>query len=64
MPVVSITGTNGKTTVTRLITHVLLRAGRRVGTTTSDGILVDERMVDAGRLDRAGRRRRRSCERD
>ena len=48
MPVVSITGTNGKSTVTRLITHVLRRAGQRVGTTTSDGILVDERLVEAG----------------
>jgi cyanophycin synthetase len=48
VPVVSISGTNGKSTVTRLITHVLLLAGRRVGTTTSDGVLVDERMVDPG----------------
>jgi cyanophycin synthetase len=48
IPVVSITGTNGKSTVTRLITHILLLAGRHVGTTTSDGILVDERMVDPG----------------
>ena len=48
IPVVSVTGTNGKSTVTRLITHVLLRAGRHVGTTTSDGIMVDERMIDPG----------------
>ena len=48
IPVVSITGTNGKSTVTRLITHILLLAGHHVGTTTSDGILVDERMVEAG----------------
>ncbi len=48
IPVVSITGTNGKSTVTRLITHILLRSGRRVGTTTSDGILVDEQLVEAG----------------
>jgi cyanophycin synthetase len=48
MPVVSISGTNGKSTTTRLITRILLRAGRHVGTTTSDGILVDERMVDPG----------------
>ena len=48
VPVVSISGTNGKSTVTRLITHILLRAGRHVGTTTSDGVLVDERMVDPG----------------
>ena len=48
MPAVSITGTNGKSTVTRLITHILVKAGRRVGTTTSDGVLVNERLVDAG----------------
>jgi cyanophycin synthetase len=48
IPVVSITGTNGKSTVTRLITHILVRAGRRVGTTTSDGVLVNERLIDPG----------------
>jgi cyanophycin synthetase len=48
VPIVSISGTNGKSTVTRLITHILLGAGRHVGTTTSDGVLVDERMVDPG----------------
>ena len=44
----SISGTNGKSTVTRLMTHILARAGRRVGTTTSDGVLVDERMIEPG----------------
>ncbi len=48
IPVVSITGTNGKSTVTRLITHILVKAGRRVGTTTSDGVLVNERLIDPG----------------
>jgi len=48
LPAVSITGTNGKSTVTRLVTHIFVKAGRRVGTTTSDGILVNERMVDPG----------------
>jgi cyanophycin synthetase len=48
VPVISISGTNGKSTVTRLITHILLTAGQRVGTTTSDGVLVDERMVEPG----------------
>ncbi len=48
LPIVSISGTNGKSTVTRLITHILLLCGRHVGTTTSDGVLVDERMVDPG----------------
>jgi cyanophycin synthetase len=47
-PIVSISGTNGKSTVTRLITHILVLAARHVGTTTSDGVLVDERMVDPG----------------
>jgi cyanophycin synthetase len=48
IPIVSISGTNGKSTVTRLMTHILLRAGRRVGTTTSDGVLIDERMIEPG----------------
>ena len=48
MPAVSITGTNGKSTVTRLLTHILVTAGKRTGTTTSDGILVDERMIESG----------------
>ncbi|MBA3877208.1 MAG: hypothetical protein C0498_09780 [Anaerolinea sp.] len=48
VPIVSISGTNGKSTTTRLLTRILLRAGRHVGTTTSDGILVDERLVDSG----------------
>jgi cyanophycin synthetase len=48
IPVVSITGTNGKSTVTRLITHILVKAGRRVGTTTSDGVLVNERLIEPG----------------
>ena len=58
MPVISISGTNGKSTTTRLLTRILLRVGHHVGTTTSDGILVDERMVDAGRLDGSRRRPR------
>jgi cyanophycin synthetase len=48
IPIVSISGTNGKSTVTRMITHILLGSGRHVGTTTSDGVLVDERMVEPG----------------
>jgi cyanophycin synthetase len=48
VPIASVSGTNGKSTVTRLMTHILLLGGHHVGTTTSDGILVDERMVEPG----------------
>jgi cyanophycin synthetase len=48
VPVISISGTNGKSTVTRLITHILMGAGHHVGTTTSDGVLVDERLIEPG----------------
>jgi len=48
IPIISISGTNGKSTTTRLITRILRDAGRHVGTTTSDGVLVDETMVEPG----------------
>jgi cyanophycin synthetase len=48
MPVISVSGTNGKSTTTRLVTHILAHAGKRVGTTTSDGVLIDERLVEPG----------------
>jgi cyanophycin synthetase len=48
VPVISISGTNGKSTTTRLTTRILARAGRHVGSTTSDGILVDEQLDEAG----------------
>ncbi|HET8781593.1 MAG TPA: cyanophycin synthetase, partial [Pyrinomonadaceae bacterium] len=47
IPIISVTGTNGKTTVTRMIGHVLSNAGLCVGMTTTDGIYVDgERVVE------------------
>jgi cyanophycin synthetase len=47
IPIISITGTNGKTTVTRMIGHVLSKTGLCVGMTTTDGIYIDgERVVD------------------
>ncbi len=48
IPVVSISGTNGKSTVARMIAHILGLGGRRVGMTTSDGIVVGGRMVEPG----------------
>jgi cyanophycin synthetase len=48
LPIISISGTNGKTTTTRLIVHILREAGKRVGATTSDGIVVGTRMVEEG----------------
>ena len=47
IPIISITGTNGKTTVTRMIGHVLTNTNVCVGMTTTDGIYIGgERVVD------------------
>lgn len=48
IPIVAITGTNGKTTVTRLTSHVLLKAGLNVGTTTTSGILFNGETIAEG----------------
>jgi cyanophycin synthetase len=46
IPVISITGTNGKTTVTRMLSHLLIESGLQTGTTTTDGIYLNgERVV-------------------
>jgi cyanophycin synthetase len=45
---ISVSGTNGKSTTVRMITHICRAAGLRVGTTTTDGVLVDEQMVEEG----------------
>jgi cyanophycin synthetase len=45
---VAVTGTNGKSTTTRLIAHVAGAAGMRVGMTNSDGIHVRDQLVEAG----------------
>lgn len=47
IPIISVTGTNGKTTVTRIIEHILSRTGVCVGMTTTDGIYIGgERVVE------------------
>jgi len=45
IPIIAVTGTNGKTTTARMVAHVFKGMGRRVGLTTTDGILIDERLV-------------------
>ncbi len=50
VPCVSISGTNGKSTTTRMLSHILRMSGRHVGTTTSDGVLFDEQLVEEGDL--------------
>jgi len=48
IPVVAVTGTNGKTTTVRLISHMLARSGLRVGMTNTDGVFVDGQRTDSG----------------
>ncbi|MFD2170705.1 cyanophycin synthetase [Tumebacillus lipolyticus] len=48
IPILSITGTNGKTTTTRMIGHVLQTTGQTVGMTSTDGIYIDGRCVAKG----------------
>ncbi len=48
IPIIAITGTNGKTTTTRLIAHIVKNTGHRVGYTTSDGIYVQNSLLTKG----------------
>lgn len=48
IPIISVTGTNGKTTVTRMIAHVFSHAGTRVGMTTTSGIWIGGECVAKG----------------
>jgi cyanophycin synthetase len=48
IPIVAVTGTNGKTTTTRMIANILSANGRQVGFTCTDGIYIGSRRVDAG----------------
>ena len=45
IPIVAVTGTNGKTTTSRMIAHIFKGIGRKVGMTSTDGVVVDERLV-------------------
>jgi cyanophycin synthetase len=48
VPVVAVTGTNGKTTTSRMIAHVGRTAGKVVGWSNTDGIYLDGELVEAG----------------
>jgi len=48
IPLIAVTGTNGKTTTTRLIAHIARQAGHKVGFTTTDGIYIQEQLIHKG----------------
>lgn len=48
IPIISVTGTNGKTTITRLITNLIAETGETVGMTTTDGIYLNGELLFAG----------------
>jgi cyanophycin synthetase len=48
IPIIAVTGTNGKTTTTRLIAHIVKTMGHKPGFTTTDGIYIQNRMVERG----------------
>ncbi len=48
IPIVAVTGTNGKTTTVRLIAHLITQNGLRVGMTNSDGVYIQNTRIDTG----------------
>lgn len=48
IPILAVTGTNGKTTTTRLLAHIYRQTGKVVGYTTTDGIYLGDYMVQKG----------------
>lgn len=48
IPIIAVTGTNGKTTTTRLIAHIVKSNGYRVGYTTSDGVYIQNSLMMEG----------------
>ncbi len=54
VPIVAVTGTNGKTTTSRMIAHIMKAAGYRVGLTSTDGIYIDGTQILSGDMSGPG----------
>jgi cyanophycin synthetase len=54
IPIVAVTGSNGKTTTVRMIAHIMKGKGHKVGMTSTDGIYIDDRLSQA--IDASGPR--------
>ncbi len=48
IPIIAISGTNGKTTTTRLIAHIVKQMGHKVGFTTTDGVYIQNQLMMRG----------------
>jgi cyanophycin synthetase len=48
IPIIAVTGTNGKTTTTRLMAHMVKTMGYKVGYTTTDGVYIQNQMMMKG----------------
>lgn len=58
IPAVGVTGTNGKTTTTRLLAHIARRAGKHVGWSSSSGVYIDgEKVLEGDYTGPSGARR-------
>jgi cyanophycin synthetase len=48
IPIIAVTGTNGKTTTTRLMAHIMKTVGYKVGFTTTDGVYIQNQLMRRG----------------
>lgn len=48
IPIIAITGTNGKTTTSRLTAHIYRQLGKTVGFTSTDGVYINDYLVEKG----------------